>query len=187
MMPRASRAASLLITGVLCVAIGGCGASSSATPTLLVVTPNPNITAAPLPRFHAPCQAPKETGKVVSRMVFAGPCALTETKPVRCIHKLDDFYAYIHRNLKHGWHFDVTINIEYYTHPDTYTKLTQLYIQLSKGDTVDAWGQDQATATVTAHEASLVLVPTNAPGYAGTIQVQSEIVSGTLVCTSGRT
>jgi len=177
-----SRPAALLSTCLHSVSMVACGSQSSAPPTLLVVTPNPALTAPPLPAFHAPCHAPPETGKAVSHMVFSGPCTLTETAAVRCIHQRYDSYVFFHRKLPRGWVFDVSITVEYYNHPDTYTQLTQVYLQVTKGQTVDAWGNNLATATVTTGERSLILQPTLAPGYAGTVQVDPETIGGTLVC-----
>jgi hypothetical protein len=169
---------------LLCVSLVACGSASGTQPKLLVITPNPSITAPPLPRFNAPCDAPPESGKPRSHVVFSGPCHFTETAAVRCIRQGDDFYIYIHRKFAHGWTFDANLNVEHYSGPDTYTNLTDVYIQLSKGESVDAWGQHQATATVTEGEHSLILQLTTAPGYAGTLQVEPELMSGTFVCRS---
>jgi hypothetical protein len=117
-------------------------------------------------------------------VVFSGPCNVTETAAVRCERQADDFYVDIHRKFTGGWRFDVDINVEYYSGPDTYTNLTNVYIQVSKGQTIDAWGQHLASATVTQGEHSLIMPVTKAPGYAGVVQVEPETVSGTFVCQS---
>jgi hypothetical protein len=116
--------------------------------------------------------------------VFNGPCSFTETARVKCVQITDDYYAFITRRLPQGATLDVTINVEFYTHPDTYRGLVQVYLGVVKGTQLYSWGNRQATATVEPGAHRLTLAFTRAGPWAGTLAADMETISGTLVCKS---
>lgn len=101
---------------------------------------------------------------------------------MRCIKRADDFYVYIHRKLTGGVDLNITINIEYYSRPDTYTELTEVYMQISQGLNIYSWGLQTATATVGPGERTLTLQPASLAPWPGTLAMGTESVSGMVTC-----
>jgi hypothetical protein len=162
-----------------------CG-SGDPQPKLLVITPAPAattraVTLAPNVR----CRPAPDTVSAGSHFVFAGPCAFTVASAVRCVHRADDFYAYITRRLPHGFGLSVIINVEKYHGPGTYRDVTEVYMQVIKGLDLFAWGQRTATATVAEDERHLTLEPLEARAWAGTLAKGTETLGGSLVCRDG--
>lgn len=168
---------------VLCLALSACGGGSGQSPQLLVVTPK-SVTPSPILRLasRVPCHLPPDPGSRRSHFTFAGPCAFTVTAPVRCVHRGDDFYAYINRSLPRGFHLYTIINVEHYSHPKVYAKLTEVYLEIIKNLDVYSWGQHAATAQVAVDQRHLTLQYTEAHAWLGTNAVGTEQLGGTLAC-----
>ncbi len=167
------------------VLLAGCGSGGQAQPKLLVITPNaqakaPILALAP----SVNCRPAAEHGPAYSRLAFVGPCAFTETARLQCVQRIDDYYAYVYRKLPQGWSLYTTINIEYYTRPDTYKQLTEIYVEVTKGLATYAWGQRLGTATVSPGGLRLTLPFTNLAPWPGTLSTQMEQIGGYLTCRS---
>jgi hypothetical protein len=175
---RFTRVGSLL----LCLSAAACGSSQGAQPTLLVVTPDSRVTPLPTTMGNLNCRPLPEAGPARSHLTFAGPCSFTQTAPVRCVKRGDDFYAYIERKLPGKARLFTTINVEYYTRPGTYPGLTQVYVEVTSGPNIYSWANRTATATVPAGEQGLVLQATDALPWAGTPATGIEGLSGRVAC-----
>jgi hypothetical protein len=177
-----SRLPHLTLLGLVAMTAVACGGGG--TVDLLTVTPNPAIHADPaaaqLQDLNCKPLPEKENSK--SHLVFDGPCRFVENNAVRCVHPIDDFYVYIHRDLDEGGSLVVTINLEHYQKPGTYAKITDVLFQVTRDGVIYPWVQHEATATVSGDEKSVTLQPAGLVAPLGEPSRGIETVAGVIAC-----
>ena len=167
----------------LLTACGGGGKPSD----LLVVTPNPKVHAtAVAAALKMNCDVVAETAaKPGTDLRFIGPCVFTESAQVQCVKRVDDFYAYINRDLPNNDRLAAFINVEKFKGPGTYTKNSVVSLQVVHDGQLYIWKQDAATLTVDPGVHSVTVDAATLPASAGTPAAGKELVDGVATCQDG--
>jgi len=178
------RAACVVVLVVLPLA--GCSSSHGNSPGLLTTTPDPS-SRGPVAYDNQPLTGcdplPDDSaGTALSDLRFAGPCSFTETAPVQCVDKVDDYYAYVTRQLPDYGQLSALINVERYKGPGTYTKNSVVFLQVSRNGTLYEWKQEAATLTVADKGTKVVVDAASVPAVPGNPARGSARVQGTLAC-----
>jgi hypothetical protein len=167
------------------ILVAGCSSSRGNSADLLSITPNASATAnvayenQPLSDC-TPVPEPNPTTE--SNLRFEGPCAFTQTSAVRCVNKVDDYYAYINRELPDYGQLSALVNVEKYKGPGTYSKNSVVFIQVSRKGVLYEWKQESATLTVTQDANKVIVGASSVPAVAGGPARGSIRVEGTLAC-----
>jgi hypothetical protein len=173
-----------VLSGLILVA---CSSSSTQATDLLVVTPDPRIHAeVPSGELTAlNCEPTADKGRAQSKLVLDGPCRFTVLSAIRCVHKTDDFYAYIKRELPNGGRMDTIINVEHYAGPGRYVKRAELYMQVDRNGALYGWQTWHATAEIASGERTITIEPAAVPAQAGTPARGTETIWGVATCDPG--
>ena len=175
------RIRAFLLATVACV-LTACGSQAS-TSDLLMVTPDPRITAQPVSDTSFTCKPVLPTpGATRSEAVLEGPCAFTFTAAAKCINKTDDFYANIQLPLNDDGKLNLNINLEHFNGPGRYEKKSQLVLTVTRGVQIGFWQQLAGTVELSKDAKKVTIPPLSMPASLGNVIGGTETVRGVLAC-----
>jgi len=178
----------LTLLVVVAPLVAGCAGRSSTK--LLVVTPDAahpgmasNVKAAD-PQCRS--EGPGVQSTVQSSLVLTGPCSSTEKGLARCVKRIDDFYVYLAHDLPGQGRFILTVNVENYHGPGTYsTGGAELYLEVTRNGQFSYWSVRHAPVYVDESTPPHVHIDKALlAAQAGTPATGTEKLSGTVTCPS---
>jgi hypothetical protein len=179
------RLAGVMACASVVIAMAGCSGSKGNSGDLLRVTPAPSATgnvAYDNQRLQDCTPLPEPTGPADSNLRFDGPCPFTQTQAVLCVNRVDDYYAYVNRDLPQHGQLSALINVEKYKGPGTYTKNSVVFLQVSRAGVLYQWKQEEASLTVTDNGRRVIVGPSSLPALAGGPARGEVRVEGTIAC-----
>jgi len=179
------RLVAIALCGLATLPLAACSGTKGSAADLLSITPDPSVhgNVAYDNQPLAGCSPlPESAGPTASNLRFQGPCTFTENQAVQCVNKIDDYYAYVNRQLPDYGQLSALINVERYKGPGTYTKNSVVFLQVSHNGVLYEWKQDSATLTVVDNGNKVIVAGASVPALAGNPAHGTAHVDGTLVC-----
>lgn len=169
------------------------GSAALAAAIIAVVVPACSRGKAPI-RFNpvptAPATAPSSPEPIPtagsSTVTITGEVVLETTQDFSCSYAIDDFFVRGRMGAFKGVPMYMSINVEFYKRPGTYTKRTQLLVRRisERGDFYASWYEGMATATILPNSGGVDLVPVTVPPEPGTQSTRPIRVGGHFACSA---
>jgi hypothetical protein len=175
------RVAALL--SVVLALVTACSGGSSRPPASAPSTSlEPLPTTSPLP---LPCPVPDDAGSTGSKLVFTGACPFAAPALVPCPNNrqnVDDYYIRFTRKMSRELTIYVSMNVERYHGPGTYSGTTAIIVEIPSGTTIYEWSTSTGSVTVDSNGTSGSIPRTPLGPAIGTPTTGTEYVEGTFTC-----